>query len=179
MMKKRGTLEVLRHSRHDWLNRLQLIKANMSLERWDRVNNLIDEIVLESNHESGLTNLHASLFAEFLITFHWEPRLFSMEYEVIGDGALNLSDYDESLYKWITSLFSLIETVVNKRAENHLFLSMHIEEKEIRFFFELSGIIESTDKLSTWIENQPISFLVEESHVSSQGCEMQIRFTCE
>jgi stage 0 sporulation protein B (sporulation initiation phosphotransferase) len=179
MMKKRGTLEVLRHSRHDWLNRLQLIKANMSLERWDRVNNLIDEIVLESNHESGLTNLHASLFAEFLITFHWEPRLFSMEYEVIGDGGLNLSAYDESLYKWITSLFSLIETVVNKKAENHLFLSMHIEEKEVRFFFELSGIIESTDKLSNWIETQPSSFLVEESRVSSHGCEMQFRFTCE
>ncbi|MBM7620441.1 stage 0 sporulation protein B (sporulation initiation phosphotransferase) [Bacillus tianshenii] len=177
MMKKRSTLEVLRHSRHDWLNRLQLIKANMSLGRWDRVNNLIDEIVLESNHESGLTNLHASMFAEYLITFHWEPRLFSMEYEVIGEAGLNLSDYDHSLYKWVTSLFSQIETAVDKKAENHLFLSMHIEEKEIRFFFELSGIIESTEGLSTWIKNQPNGFLVEDSQVSKEGCEMQIRFS--
>lgn len=179
MMKKRSTLEVLRHSRHDWLNRLQLIKANMSLERWARVNSLIDEIVMESNHESNLSSLHAPIFAEYLITFHWEPRLFTMEYEVIGDGGIDLSDYDHSLYKWMLSLFSLLEKIVDKKAENHLFLSMHNEEKEVRFFFELSGIIESTDKLSTWIETQPSSFLVVESHVSSQGCEMQIRFICE
>lgn len=174
MMKKRGTLDVLRHSRHDWLNRLQLIKANMSLGRIERVNNLLDEIVLEANHESNLTNLQAPMFAEFLITFHWEPRLFSVEYEVIGESGLDLSEQDQLLYEWLSSLFTMIEKVVNVKADNHLFLSMQLEEKEVRFFFELSGIIEDIDKVSAWIQNQSADFRIEKSSVSSQECMIQV-----
>lgn len=41
-----STLEVLRHARHDWLNQLQLIKANLSLGRTERANEIIEEIIL-------------------------------------------------------------------------------------------------------------------------------------
>ncbi len=178
-MKKRGALEVLRHSRHDWLNRLQLIKGNISLERWDRVNNLIDEIVLEANHESNLTNLQAPLLAEFLITFHWEPRVFSFEYEVIGERLLDLSRYDQHLYEWISSLFTLFSTMVNRKAENHLFLSMQIEDKEVRFFFELSGIIEEKDKVSKLLEEEHLPLVLASSDVTSNSWEIQFIFSAD
>ncbi|CAG9619487.1 Spo0B C-terminal domain-containing protein [Sutcliffiella rhizosphaerae] len=164
-MRKRKTLDVLRHSRHDWLNRLQLIKANLSLGRLERVSNLIDEIVLESNHESNLTNLHAPLFAEYLITYHWEPRLFSFEYEVIGN-PVDMSKLDDILYRWISSLFTGLEKVVNRTGDNHLFLSLHIEKTEVRFFFDINGILEDTGFLKHWLKNQPNEFYVNEKEIS-------------
>ncbi len=174
-MRKRGTLDVLRHSRHDWLNRIQLIKANLSLGRLERVNNLIDEIVLEANHESNLTNLHAPTFAEYLITFHWEPRLFSMEYEVIGQ-PVNLSKVDEMLYKWISSLFTDLENAVNKKADNHLFLSLHVEETEVRFFFDINGILEDTDFLTEWLQTQPDGFSVVLHEITSDESTIQVSY---
>ncbi|WP_312471145.1 Spo0B domain-containing protein, partial [Neobacillus sp.] len=45
MGKEWDIVEVLRHSRHDWLNRLQLIKGNLDLNRIDRAKAVIDEIV--------------------------------------------------------------------------------------------------------------------------------------
>ncbi|KMJ60289.1 hypothetical protein AB685_05585 [Bacillus sp. LL01] len=174
-MRKRGTLDVLRHSRHDWLNSIQLIKANMSLGRIDRVNNLIDEIVLEANHESNLTNLHAPTFAEFLITFHWEPRLFSMEYEVIGQ-PVNLSKVDEILYKWISSLFTDLENAVNKKADNHLFLSLNVEEAEVRFFFDINGILEDTDFLTEWLQTQPDGFSVVGQEITPDESTLQVSY---
>lgn len=174
-MKNRGTLDVLRHSRHDWLNRIQLIKANMSLGRTERVNNLIDEIVLEANHESNLTNLYAPTFAEYLITFHWEPRLFSMEYEVIGQ-PVNLSKVDEILYKWISSLFTDLENAVNKKADNHLFLSLHVEEAEVRFFFDINGILEDTGFLTEWLQKQPDGFSVLVQEIHSEESTLQVSY---
>lgn len=174
-MRNRGTLDVLRHSRHDWLNRIQLIKANLSLGRLERVNNLIEEIVLEANHESNLTNLHAPTFAECLITFHWEPKLFSLEYEIIGE-PVDLSKVDKKLYKWISSLFTDLENAVNKKADNHLFLSLNIEETEVRFFFDINGILEDTDFLTEWLQQQPDGFSVNEKTITAEHSTIQVSF---
>ena len=46
MMEKRWTIvEALRHSRHDWLNKVQLIKGNLSLQRMDHINKIIQQII--------------------------------------------------------------------------------------------------------------------------------------
>ena len=36
MRKEWDTIEVLKHARHDWLNKLQLIKGNLSLIKIDQ-----------------------------------------------------------------------------------------------------------------------------------------------
>ena len=45
--KEWNTVEVLRHARHDWLNKLQLIKGNLDLNELDRAKEIINEIVIE------------------------------------------------------------------------------------------------------------------------------------
>ena len=66
MEKEWDVVEVLRYARHDWLNKLQLIKGNLALNRLDRANEIIEEIVNESKHESKLTNINMRLFAALL-----------------------------------------------------------------------------------------------------------------
>ena len=85
MEKEWDIVEVLRHSRHDWLNRLQLIKGNLDLNRIDRAKAYINEIVIEAQHESKLSNFHFPLFASLLLKSNWEQHLFQLEYEVLND----------------------------------------------------------------------------------------------
>ncbi len=35
-------VDLLSHSRHDWMNKLQLIKGNLSLQKYERVNDIIE-----------------------------------------------------------------------------------------------------------------------------------------
>ncbi|WP_301294369.1 Spo0B domain-containing protein [Peribacillus frigoritolerans] len=45
MDKNWTTIETLRQTRHDWLNKIQIIKGNLELNRIDRVKGIIDEII--------------------------------------------------------------------------------------------------------------------------------------
>ena len=68
MMKKEwNTIELLRHVRHDWLNKLQLIKGNLDLNKIDRAKEIIDEIVIEAQNETKLSNLHFPNFTLLLL----------------------------------------------------------------------------------------------------------------
>lgn len=67
MEKDWDTVELLRHSRHDWLNKIQLIKGNLTLGKIDRIKEIIDEIVYHTEQESKLSNLPISLFSIIFI----------------------------------------------------------------------------------------------------------------
>ncbi len=67
MEKKWSTVDVLRHARHDWLNKLQLIKGNLDLNKPERVKQIIEEIVHEAQAEAKLSNLKIPLFASLAI----------------------------------------------------------------------------------------------------------------
>ena len=67
------------------LNKLQLIKGNLDLNRIDRAKAYIDEIVIEAQHESKLSNLNLPLFASLLLRSNWEKHSFELEYEVLKD----------------------------------------------------------------------------------------------
>lgn len=84
MSKDWSTIDVLRHARHDWLNQLQLIKANLSLNRVERANEIIEEIIVSSRHESNLMNLKVPQLAEYLITFNWLKHPIVLITEVTG-----------------------------------------------------------------------------------------------
>ena len=58
MKKDWNIVEVLRHARHDWLNRVQLIKGYISLNNIERVNKILDEIIADAYQESKLSNMN-------------------------------------------------------------------------------------------------------------------------
>ena len=173
-MKKRDTIEILRHSRHDWLNKIQLIKANLALQRYERIEDLISEIVMEAHHEACLSNLQAPQFVEFILTFSWEPRLFSLEYEILNQ-PVKLSKHDKELFEAFQSLFQTIESSADKRAENKLFFSMECENRIVRFFFDLSGIILENDNVKKWFENENCIF----TNVNQIGTDLEYTVECE
>lgn len=96
MSKSSSVLDALRHSRHDWLNRLQLIKIHLSMGDTHRIDGLIREFVAEANHESNLMNLKMPQFSEFILTYNWCSNPCKLLFEVFG-GNKDISHLDENL----------------------------------------------------------------------------------
>ncbi|SDM87164.1 stage 0 sporulation protein B (sporulation initiation phosphotransferase) [Fictibacillus solisalsi] len=139
-----STLDVLRHARHDWLNQLQLIKANLSLGRTERASEIIEEIILSSRHESSLMNLKVPELAEYLITFNWLKHPIILETRVTGE-ARNLSYAESELLEACRFLFETISQAVSPLAENRLVFTISIQEDFSSFMYKLTGSIHNEE----------------------------------
>ncbi|NHM30461.1 sporulation initiation phosphotransferase B [Neobacillus terrae] len=164
MEKEWDIIEVLRHSRHDWLNKLQLIKGNMDLNRIERVKEIVEEIIIEAQQESKLSNIKLPLFASLLLTANWESHQFQLEYEVLGEGGL--PDLNEDLLTyWTKSFFACLDNSVEPFQENHLSVGIEKQDEGARFFFDFRGIIKQVKLIEQFLadsNNQEMEIVVEE-----------------
>ncbi|MCD7032934.1 sporulation initiation phosphotransferase B [Metabacillus sp. GX 13764] len=146
-----GIVDIISHYRHDWMNRLQLIKGNLSLEKFDRVNEIVDEIIIEAQQESKLCNLKAPEFASLLMTFSWESHPFTLEYEVLGEIS-DLSLFERKMISFCSGLFRMLDECADCKTENHLVVS--IETKNLNgqtgFIFDFQGMITDSEKLASF-----------------------------
>ncbi|MDP4086984.1 MAG: sporulation initiation phosphotransferase B [Bacillota bacterium] len=150
MEKEWDIVEVLRHSRHDWLNRLQLIKGNLELGRVEKVKDIIDQIIIESQQESKLSNLHMPMFASLLLKSNWENRLFYLEYEVLEESDCLAID-DTLLSSWTSDFFSYLNSAIEPFQEHHLSITIDPQKEGARFFFDFSGIIKKEERIEQFL----------------------------
>jgi stage 0 sporulation protein B (sporulation initiation phosphotransferase) len=151
-----GIVEVLRHSRHDWLNRLQLIKGNLDLNRIDRARAVIDEIVIETQNETKLSNLQLPRFASLLLKYNWENPSFKLEYEVLEDsGSFTINDVE--LTNWTNSFFSRLNKAIEVFQENDLSITIEPQTNGVRFFFDFNGIIIKSELIEKFLADQTTS----------------------
>jgi stage 0 sporulation protein B (sporulation initiation phosphotransferase) len=170
MSEKWDTINLLRHARHDWLNRLQLIKGNIALDHIDRAKMIIDEIVIQARQEAKLCNLGMPILAEKLLTFNWQRHPYSLEFEIIGD-EVDLSSGEKELTKWLSKLFSTLDSAVDEFFENHLLLTFQLLDEEIRLIIDFNGKITNIESIKNWmkeLENQNRAFSVIASHVEEK-----------
>ncbi|TYR82276.1 sporulation protein [Priestia megaterium] len=163
MEKEWDVVEVLKYARHDWLNKIQLIKGNLALNRIDRANEIIEEIVSESKHESKheskLTNMNMRMFTSFVMTYHWYNHAVRLELEVLGP-LQDLSKYDEQVYRWCRYLTYTLEQYIDYHVDNYLSISLCVEESATCFFFDFSGILTDIQELQNKLKCYECSDLV-------------------
>jgi stage 0 sporulation protein B (sporulation initiation phosphotransferase) len=177
-MKDWNIVEVLRHSRHDWLNRLQLIKGNMDLNRIDRAKAIIDEIVLDTQQEAKLSNLQMPMFAALLLKSNWENYFFQLEYEVLTDSD-SLKIDDSILTNWSNSLFLSLNSAIEPFGENHLSITIDVKTDGICFFFDFSGIIRKTEQMKQFLivqKGESINLVVKEFSENEFALEVFMPF---
>ncbi|STO13201.1 Sporulation initiation phosphotransferase B [[Flavobacterium] thermophilum] len=151
-MEKRWTVvEVMRHARHDWLNKIQLIKGHLALNKVERVQEIINGIIGEAQQETRLTNLKAERFAELMMTYNWEPHPIFLEYEIVG-GEADLSPYDEQLSEWCRRFFRLLEAQADEQTENHLCVTIEIADGRVGLFFDGRGAWRDGDAIRACLE---------------------------
>lgn len=176
MIKNWNTVEVLKHSRHDWLNKIQLIKGNLTLQKMDRVHTIIEEIVIDAQNESKLTNLQMPFFAAFILTYNWESRKCKLDFEVLSEGR-DLTKYDQVITNWCVQFFTILENNTDHFGENHLTISIDCSNENVRFFFDFSGIIIDTKKLDNWLTHSESTFesiKVNENNVQKEEMTVSI-----
>ncbi|WP_445490147.1 Spo0B C-terminal domain-containing protein [Niallia sp. 03133] len=158
MNKDWNTIDFLRHVRHDWLNKIQLIKGNLALNKEERVKEIIEEIIMESQNEARLSNLEIPQFALLLLTSNWKNYSFQLEYEVLNDGKC-LHIEDTALTDWTAKFFEVLHCSIKAYAENHLSVSIDPQFTEVSFYFDFSGIIENKEAIHHFLKTEASSNL--------------------
>ncbi|WP_160721957.1 Spo0B C-terminal domain-containing protein [Bacillus sp. USDA818B3_A] len=171
MEKEWDIVEVLRHSRHDWLNKLQLIKGNLDLNRIDRVKQVIDEIVIEAQHETKLSNLHMPLFAALLLKSNWENPSFKLEYEVLFDSESSKIN-DLAVTNWTNNFFWSLNQAIEPFQENNLSITIEPQSDGIRFFFDFSGIISNRELIENFLSEKKIDLIIKEFSETELSLEL-------
>ena len=149
MNEKWSIIEVFQHTRHDWLNRLQLIKGNIALGKIEQAERIMDDITMDMRQENRLTNLQMPKFSELLLTHNWKGQRFAIEYEIMYERALPLDDH--LLSNWARSFLNQLNDVANPIHDNLLYLTIESDLDNIRFLFHFNGIIDNTEKLEQWL----------------------------
>jgi|SRR5690554_4604538 len=121
MEKDLEVVHVLRQYRHDWLNKIQLIKGYLDLGKMEKVQELINEIILQSRNEGDLSNLKIDRVASHLLTFNWGNHPYVLSFEVIG-GERNWREQEELILHLLQETFSILDRTAEPGEENELFL---------------------------------------------------------
>ncbi|MEC0493137.1 sporulation initiation phosphotransferase B [Bacillus glycinifermentans] len=168
-------IHLLSHSRHDWMNKLQLIKGNLTLKKYDRVFEIIDEVVIEAQHESKLSNLKISRFAYDLLTFNWTAHSLTLEYEVIGE-VRDLSAYDEKLVILIRKLFRIFDDCVSKESENHLTVTLQTDgpEGSLVIYLDFHGVLTELIGFEEFHKSPEDFYEIRRLDVSERECLAEI-----
>lgn len=148
MISKENTIGLLRHTRHDWLNRIQIIKGNLELGKPDRALEIIGQIIEESINETQLSNLNLPLFSEFLLTYNWNNQPLIIKFEVKGTPKQVVVD-DEYLYKKTNEIVELLLSTLDMSEENVLMITIDLEE-ETRFYYDFRGKLKDIDLVSKY-----------------------------
>lgn len=180
MDKEWKTVEVLRHSRHDWLNKLQLIKGNIDLNKMDRVKAVIEEIIIETQHESRLSNLEMPNFVETLLTANWRSFPFRVELEVLclQHGC---HDLDEFMASWTENLLHILAESLDDYGDNVVMVSIdENKDRNLRLSFELQGTIKNESILRDFLnKSKQVHILTELKFIGSEEADFQIEIQCD
>ena len=149
------TVDLLRHSRHDWLNKIQLLKGNLDMDKLDRVQALLEEIIVEAQHEANLSNLGLPLFSEILLTANWMGHSFRCECEAESIGS-EMPALDEQLAAWTEAFLNELDACVDLSSENTLIVSINEPDSgNVCFTFELEGKLKDEGRIEAFLK-QPL-----------------------
>jgi len=171
------SLQLLQHSRHDWMNRLQVIKGNLELANIDRAKEVIEEIIIEVRQEAQLSSLGVPCVSAWLLTYNWDRKSrLSVNFEILSDGKVS-EKMDIPLLTWIKSVVDNLEPYVPADVDNELYLIFHVDQEQsalhVTLEYEGGPLACSPKELLTnvegpileWNDSSKESFAVETSFI--------------
>lgn len=166
-------LEALRHTRHDWLNVMQLIKGNLALKRYDRIEEIIDQVARQSNCESRIANIQAPSIVYYLLTYNWFCRQMKLEIDVVGD-VFSLAKNEEDILRLCKQITDKLASESAADTENHLLLTFLFTDEQCELTFDYQGTLQKQkDWLNDLLNREPDVELLE---LNEHECVLQARF---
>ncbi|TSB45771.1 Spo0B domain-containing protein [Alkalicoccobacillus porphyridii] len=147
MSKHEDIILALKHTRHDWLNVIQLIKGNLALGHYERIEDIIQQTTDHSLNESKLFNISAPELTLFLIGYNWSSQKVKLSYHVEGE-EFTLTDWDQRLLNTFKAITDILSNASSLAIENSLLISFTFYKNDFKIMFEYAG---KTDlKESNW-----------------------------
>ena len=137
-------MDILRSVRHDLMNHVQLLKANLSLKRYDRVAQIVDELVENAQTEAKLSNLRIPKSSVLLLGYNWTPKPFKVKVDVLGEQT-DWTIFDETIYSLLTDVFHIFERASDQMHNNVVHVSLNTNAKAPRISFCYKGEIARAD----------------------------------
>jgi stage 0 sporulation protein B (sporulation initiation phosphotransferase) len=177
MSNKWTTVDLLRHARHDWLNQLQLIKANLSLDRTERAKEIMNEVIELSREESRISNLKTPNLSEYLLTYNWLKHPVKLNGKVNGEGG-DFSLFEDELLHTTIELCNMLNNSISGYDEHSL--TVTFDPEALRVFYTFQGTL--TDQEKSFGEMKKIfsthkSMYLIESYTQDNKCYVEIQLT--
>ncbi|MGL4523479.1 MAG: Spo0B domain-containing protein [Bacilli bacterium] len=131
-------VECMKQTRHDWLNKLQLIRGYHALGQSERLTATIESIVYEMDQQSKLSSMGMDRIAVFIFRYGWTSQPLILTYEIIGPTPA-LQMFEDVLYSFFTNLVEQLEKFVDQSETSH---SLHISfesDKETVVYMDFNG----------------------------------------
>lgn len=138
MSKHDEVILALKHTRHDWLNVMQLIKGNLALGHYERIDEIIQQMTTKSIAESKLYNACAPELTLFLISYNWTSQKLNLSYELEGE-EFSIAEWDQPLVSVIRSITDRLAHSSSYSIENSLMISFVFSEDDCMLFCEYVG----------------------------------------
>ncbi len=177
MSNKWTTVDLLRHARHDWLNQLQLIKANLSLGRTERAKEIMNEVIELSREESRISNLKTPNLSEYLLTYNWLKHPVKLYGKVNGESG-DFSLFEEELLHTTKEVCDVLNNSISGYDEYSL--TVTFDPAALRVCYTFQGAL--TDEKDTYEVLRKIfsthkSMLLIESYNQENKCYFDIQLT--
>lgn len=160
-MEEKDVIKALRHARHDWLNVIQLIKANVALKRYDRIEGIIEQATRQAFCESRLSSLSVTKVEYYLLTYHWNQYPVQLEYEIVGE-PFSLKHEEDRLFRLCQSVLEKLNNTCTEDAEHNVLLSFVFNEGGCQVTFDFQGVVQM--RVEEWEELMPLHLTVEDFH---------------
>ncbi len=142
-------LKALRQTRHDWLNVMQLIKGNLALKRYDRIEEIIDQVTQQSICESKISEIQAVSVVYFLLTYNWFSSKLKLEIDVAGD-VFSLEKDEVRMLRLCEQITEKLTEGCSIESENNLLLTFLFTDIECKITFDFQGSLQM--KKEDWLE---------------------------
>ncbi|TDQ37971.1 Spo0B C-terminal domain-containing protein [Aureibacillus halotolerans] len=151
-MKKWSSVELIRHYRHEWLNKLQIIHGNLQLNNTAEAERIVEQIIHATINESNLTNTGMDRLTEYLLTFSWTTRVCLIDYEVIGE-VREIKTLDDAIYTFVSSFVDTIEHNADTSKEQWVAVTLELASDGVHCNLSFEGKLVDEAPLNRWLEN--------------------------
>lgn len=156
--------DVLKYSRHDHMNELQIIKAYADLGHYERIKPKIDQYIQRAAQESRMTALVIPDFVEWALTYNWASPKAPVVWSVESIEA-SWSDIESVMLSCAVALLEGLEARIPLGPEHELFGELR-GPQDRHILFSYDGIKleqEVLEELTNRVEAAGGSLTIEES----------------
>jgi stage 0 sporulation protein B (sporulation initiation phosphotransferase) len=138
-------LKALRQTRHDWLNVMQLIKGNLALKRYDRIEEIIEQVTQQSICESKISEIQASSVVYFLLTYNWFSNNMKLEIDVAGE-VFSLEKDEVRLLRLCKEITEKLTNDCKIDTENNLLITFLFTDDKCELIFDFQGTLQKKEQ---------------------------------